>query len=354
MADLAPLLEPVPGDAPTGVNLRYVDGDLTFQEIEENRLDQDEIDNPEGEAKPANWPKVVGLCSEALRTRSKDLQLAAWLTEGLAHTEGLAGVRDGLRLTKELIHKYWDQLHPGYEDGELIPELRAKPIVWLGSPNCFLPAVKSIPLISGPGRQLAWRDYEMSSVVDEAAVQSDQSKYNEFIEAGFINGETWLAGVSNTARDTFEAHLGTLDECCAELEELLKLCDERFGADDAPSLVELSNLFSDMREFLQKHVGTGEALVEEGEVVEGAGAAGAPGRAAGPINSRAAALQQLEEVARFFRQTEPHSPVSYLVQRAVKWGNMPLEDLLKEVVKDTNTLSQIWDTLGIVPSGGEG
>jgi type VI secretion system protein ImpA len=54
----------------------------------------------------------------------------------------------------------------------------------------------------------------------------------------------------------------------------------------------------------------------------------------------------LAEVADFFRQTEPHSPVSYLVQRAVKWGNMPLESWLQEVVKDESVLSQIRETLG--------
>ena len=55
-------------------------------------------------------------------------------------------------------------------------------------------------------------------------------------------------------------------------------------------------------------------------------------------------------MATFFRQTEPHSPISYLVQRAVRWGNMPLEELLKEVVKHSDALDRIWDTLGIKPT----
>ena len=31
-------------------------------------------------------------------------------------------------------------------------------------------------------------------------------------------------------------------------------------------------------------------------------------------------------VAHFFRRTEPHSPVAYLAEKAVKWGEMPLHD----------------------------
>ncbi|MGT2434431.1 hypothetical protein ACU4HD_47795 [Cupriavidus basilensis] len=35
-------------------------------------------------------------------------------------------------------------------------------------------------------------------------------------------------------------------------------------------------------------------------------------------------MNQLRDVAEFFRQTEPHSPVAYLAARAAKWGDMPL------------------------------
>ena len=58
------------------------------------------------------------------------------------------------------------------------------------------------------------------------------------------------------------------------------------------------------------------------------------------------------EVAEFFRRTEPHSPISYLVERAVRWGHLPLEGLLKEVVKNDDVLNRIWETLGLDQSGG--
>jgi type VI secretion system protein ImpA len=66
----------------------------------------------------------------------------------------------------------------------------------------------------------------------------------------------------------------------------------------------------------------------------------------GAINSRQDALKRLTEVSEFFRKTEPHSPVSYLVSRAVKWGNMPLEAWLQDVIKDDNVIHQLRQTLG--------
>lgn len=71
------------------------------------------------------------------------------------------------------------------------------------------------------------------------------------------------------------------------------------------------------------------------------------GNGSGPIRNRAEALKRLAEIAAFFQRTEPHSPVYYLIQRAVKWGNMPFETWLQDVVKDENVLNQIKETLGI-------
>jgi type VI secretion system protein ImpA len=71
----------------------------------------------------------------------------------------------------------------------------------------------------------------------------------------------------------------------------------------------------------------------------------------GAIRGRQEALRRLSEIAEFFQKTEPHSPVSYLVERAVKWGNMPLEQWLQEVIKDSTTLGQVQETLGVKVEG---
>ncbi len=68
---------------------------------------------------------------------------------------------------------------------------------------------------------------------------------------------------------------------------------------------------------------------------------------------RSDALNRLAAVAEFFRQTEPHSPVSYLVQRAVQWGQMPLEDWLREVISDEAVLTRVRETLGLKDHGPE-
>ena len=352
MTDFEKLLKPIRDDAATGDDLRYQDGDLTFREIEELRVNEDPALTIEGDAKVANWPKVVRTCEDALANKTKDLEIAAFLAEGLAHTEGFAGVRDGLRLQKELIQAFWERLHPGLDpdDGEIVLPIRAKPLNWLALQTGLAGAVKATPFVTGnPERALAWTDLQMSERVDAAQILSDQTQFQELSEAGHVTGEAFRMALSNTSREDLQGTFALLEECMTELQELTTLCDERFGDDDAPRLIALSQALDEIREHLEPLVHPEEAqeLMEGGKASEAGEAVGT----AGPLGSRQDALRTLGEVADFFRRTEPHTPISYLVQRAVRWGSMPLEDLLREVVKNDEALEHIWETLGI--SGGE-
>ena len=59
-------------------------------------------------------------------------------------------------------------------------------------------------------------------------------------------------------------------------------------------------------------------------------------------------------MAAFFRQTEPHSPVAYLAEKAVKWGDMPLHQWLQEVVKDSGAMGHLNELLGLPGADPEG
>jgi type VI secretion system protein ImpA len=81
-----------------------------------------------------------------------------------------------------------------------------------------------------------------------------------------------------------------------------------------------------------------------------AGQPGSPaggGGAGGPITSRTDAYVRLTEAADYLLRTEPHSPVPYLVKRAISWGNMSLAELLYEFVGNTDDLVAIQRLLGM-------
>ena len=67
----------------------------------------------------------------------------------------------------------------------------------------------------------------------------------------------------------------------------------------------------------------------------------------GAILSREQAISQLQEIAVFFRRSEPHSPVAYLADKAARWGSMSLHEWLRNVVRDDAALSHVEELLGV-------
>ena len=47
------------------------------------------------------------------------------------------------------------------------------------------------------------------------------------------------------------------------------------------------------------------------------------------------------------RRLEPHSPIPYLLERAVTLGALSFPDLMKELVRDANVLAAMSRELGI-------
>jgi type VI secretion system protein ImpA len=67
----------------------------------------------------------------------------------------------------------------------------------------------------------------------------------------------------------------------------------------------------------------------------------------GHIESRAHAYQLIEIVARYLEENEPHSPTPYLLKRAVSWGQMPLANLMREIVRTEGNLTRYLALLGL-------
>lgn len=125
--------EAIPGDNPSGENLRY---SLIYGEIraEVRRAGGEVLPDPEGpdfRSKDVVWRFVIKTCRDLLRQRSKDLMLAAWLTEAQLAVDGLAGpgwrpggLRDGLDAQCALVETFWETLYPEMEDGDAETRLR--------------------------------------------------------------------------------------------------------------------------------------------------------------------------------------------------------------------------------------
>ncbi|HXG18253.1 MAG TPA: type VI secretion system protein TssA [Methylomirabilota bacterium] len=366
--DLEALLTPIPGDKPAGESLRY---EGAYDAIQEQMREDDGLDQGEWqrETKVADWRAVITIATEALANKSKDLQIAAWLTKALVKRHGFAGLRDGLQLLRELQERFWDSLYPELEDGDA--EFRTGPLEGLNS-SLPLPIRQIAITQSGDGEAYTWIHWDEARRVDNLARQNQGEALQEALADGKITGEQFAKAVTATPRAFYETLFEDVQQAWEECERLDRVADEKFGR-LAPSFVEVKTAIEECRDLIsrfRKEKREREGIKDETKTApvttaerqsnvvalqsqESSFVVPSSGNVPFEPQNRADALRRLEAIASFFRRTEPHSPVSYLVQRAARWGQMPLEEWLQEVIKSDEVLGHIKETLGIKNTDGD-
>ncbi len=314
------LLNPIPGDNPSGKTLRY---DPVYDKIREARREEDVL--PQGEwsreVKKADFPLVIKLTTEALSTKSKDLQLAAWLTEAILFRDHVAGLREGLDLLRGYLETFWDTLYPEIDDGDL--EFRVGPLAWVGSKLDV--AMRRLPLTKNRLDYFKYQEsrrvgYEADAVTEDkaaaraTAIAEKKCTAEEFDEAVRATGDAY-----------YEKLAANLVTALESLQLLETLCDEKFGR-EAPSYANLRTALEEVQDLVkQYHKPAQEATAESAEapfeeaVDEGA----APATSGTPAAAdRDDAMQRLAVVAHFLRHENPLNPIPYLLLRAMRWGEL--------------------------------
>src|SRR6266542_643388 len=358
VVDVEHLLAAIPGENPAGENLQYAG---LHDEIREARRSEETLAQGDWqrELKIADWDLTLELSEKALATQTKDLQVGAWLTEALVRKQGFAGLRDGLHVMRGLHEHFWDRVYPEIEDGDM--EGRANSLAWLDRQTAS--ALKEVPLTKAPGMAYSYLQFEQSKQsfelppgADAEAIERLNAERARVSEAGGVSAEDFAKAKAATPRAFYEDAAAQIAQCTQEYQALDRVMDEKFGR-ETPGLGELKKALEQVRDLVDKAVKEKRALEgesseagAEGEAAAEAGGAGVPGTS-GPIRSRQDALTRLAQVADYFRRTEPHSPVSYIVQRAIAWGQMPLDAWLADVIKDGAMLASLKETLGLKVSG---
>jgi type VI secretion system protein ImpA len=351
---LEAILEPVSAEAPCGENMSF---SPEFDRIQEARREDDPtIDYGEWQAalKQADWPQVVGSCTDLLCKRSKDLRLSAWLTEGLVKTCGLGGLCAGMEIIAHLIDRFGADLHPQAEGGD--QEQRIGSLSWFVARMAQL--VRQVPITRSKTGAYSLNEYESARLLQTQRERNPGSVTD-------LENKTTLEKFSNAVAKTdktlYAEWIGDVERSRLALGRLSAACDALFGS-EGPSFGPLTESLDALHLRLESickergvfpAAGSGEQRGAELSSAGGVEQDERP-RVGGPIANRAQALELLRQVAAFFRNTEPHSPVAYLADKAAYWGGMPLHAWLRSVVKDAGSLSHIEELLGLEEVKGSG
>jgi type VI secretion system protein ImpA len=338
------ILDPIPGDNPSGPSLRYAP---VYDKIKEARREDDDAAQGEWkrERKLADWSTVIKTSSEVIATKSKDLQLAAWLTEALLKTQGIAGLKEGIDLLKGLTANFWDTVYPEIEDGDL--EMRSAPLEWVG--NRLEKSVKDAPLTRSG---YSWYQFKESRrVPTEAEVEENNAKLEireAMVAEGKLTQEEFEKAFESSPKAYYVALSDSFEGALESLAALDDLCTEKF-TDFAPSFGTLRSALEEVqlqvRSFLNKkrerepdepvageepeQQAEADSWDSQSEESTGGGAAAAPVRArktggalAAEPADREDAIARVVSAAKFLRAENAADPGPYLMLRGLRWGEL--------------------------------
>lgn len=347
LLDLDRLLNPIHPERPAGEDVSF---EMAYTDIQEARRADDPTaaqGDWETDIKVADWARVVQLSSQVLATQSKDIQVAMWLAEGLTHQHGLEGLAAGLELLSQFIDGFWETCYPQMDDYGL--EERIGRFEWL---DRSLPAaLQQIPITRREDGRFVALDWYVAKDLEQLAVR-DPAAFQEAVAAGRPTLEIVEKSVAASGAAFYEALYQSMQQVKTSFDRFYEQVNQRLE-DDAPGfgqaraaldrLDELVGRFAQRYELHPAQTAEPQATPVVGKPV----AASSVPLQAGPIASRADAVRCLHEVAAFFRRTEPHSPAAYLAEKAARWADLPLDQWLRQVLKDEGSLSHVQELLGI-------
>ncbi len=324
---LATLLAPIVGENSAGRDLRYDPAYAVFKE--ERREDIVIPGSDDTDRKVADWNRVISLGTDLLGRQTKDLQLAAWMTEALLRRDGIGGLATGLEVLRGLLERFWESLHPEMEGGD--PELRIGPLEWVGSRLVY--GVQLVTVASGG---ITFLDYIQSRAIPPEGTIADASyddgtalraARDEAASFGKVMPETVDSAVGGTSKTFFRALVTDVLGALASLDNLERVSDERFGR-EAPAFTGLREALDELRRFT---AGTlARKLEDDPDPVDNASEDVGDAHTAvvvdGSLSSEPVSLQDASQrialVARWFRKQNASNPAPYAMLRGLRWGEL--------------------------------
>lgn len=324
-----------------------------------------------------SWKRLSDQLCEIFQKQTKDIELLSWLMVSQLYLDDtLIGFKNTLDLLNTLLTEHFDELNPVIpeasikaqdEAGKLRESLDFKmaafsQMVGIGENDSILYAPMSQVRLLGDVSYFAYQSAEMKGECPK--LREDLKK-----------------DVSANA-DKYKTTIETLKQCktlCNDIYVLL-------GSKCQPSGIQTPNFMFIINHLdrILKSVGflTGfsiedkkEQTAEEPVQDNNASSPAEPQTAtvqtvavqtAGVVNNsqsfellsknsevtREQVFEELANIAKYFRSTEPHSPVSYLIEKAIRWGHLSLPELLNELISDqADTKNRIFTIAGLQEGG---
>lgn len=338
--DTESLLLPITPVKPAGDNL---EDEILFSEIRHAReSDQEYLLQGEwsfSEPRKADWDKVSQLCSQSLMNESKDLQLACWFVESQGHLHGLTGLCSGAEFLNEFITRFWYQCWPSLED-DGIAVRRSKLVRLDRDISQFIYCFRLL-------------QNETTSLYHWQLIQNFEHKINSnpgereklILQEGDLTMATFDLQTAKFASTEIRLQLEKINYLLSIFKQLeeryYSLSQDKDGALFSLTIQKLLESEKYLNRLLPLTTTHNEnEIVLYSDKSNDDNTINNSHSSLSPM-SRELAINQMITIATWFRQSEPSSPVPFLIERAARWANMTLTDWLEEMLSDSKSIDEI-------------
>ena len=360
------LLAPIPGEIPSG------DEHIYSRQLRETfsalRHPEQPDDTDTSYRTSADWGSVVKLSESALTEQTKDIRIVCHLIEAWTQIRGFAGLYDGLVLLTEFVETCWERSNPPIDDGDW--ELRTLPLENMlddaDRGTCFPVLVRQIRLLGNDSVNCDYLEHQ-----ELYQSQNDDEK-KRFVQI-----------INSTDPATFTQLASDIDHAADQLTRLKAALGDKLE-NQAPGLTYLREAIADCKRVVKNYLPqiappSGPSLVSETEESESIQDSDADNRIDPPtdaaldvakvlsvnsepsenieaereLRTRDDAYRQLTAAADFLQRTEPHSPIPYLIRRAVDLGKLQFPKLVQQLVREEGILEELRREFGIIENTGE-
>ena len=358
---------PLEGDNPSGENLQASpEGRAARSALRDLREEARRIERKadDGDTTDGGWPAARGIWEDArdkavdiLRTRSRDLDVAAICVEALGRTDGFAGLAAGFVMIRTMVEFSWDTLFPvpdpedGPADEEAIVNERSLPLqrlVGIDADGLLAPAILRIPFTQGRGdEQYALCHWRSSR---ELVNEESEEKIKLAIERGGVSPAQFAEAVSSTPISHLKQVFLDLSSAAAAWEALSEEIATASHGNAVVPAGPLRDLFEECGNAIATFAPAAIPSEEsEGQAdSDGAGAdAGEGGTGSATPSGREDAFRKLEAIAMFFERNDPHSLTAAQIRNVVRLGRLPRSEYYRELLRDDAALALLFRASGM-------
>ena len=354
------ILNPISLNTPCGVNVRQASGEAwelynqlkdarnTQRKEEKNSIEQEEklTVNPKG------WKKVFQLSQKLLIEHTKDIEVLSWFLEALARINSFQGMVDGFGIFEEMLKKFGSNMYPSkdeddddasqkllsisvlsgkYEIGTLVTPIYYNTIIPLRSKDNInsWSIREALKKTNKTTKDTSVETLVKLDLIKSALVQINKNSFDIILRdsskclSAFKKFTLELSNVFAMNAPNLSSLAESLEYCCGLVNSIKSLVDKK------NTEIEDDKKNTDIEENKEKV----ETVITKEKTKTIQNNLSIQNLTYKDIN-RESAVKILGVLSEFFKFSQPHSPISYSIDRIKNWAQSSLEEIMKDILED--------------------